>query len=70
MSIHQFSRRHIGIRKKDIKRMLKVVKADSVDNLIEETLPNQIFLASELNLPPALTESRFADHMRSIAKKK
>ncbi len=69
MSIHQFSRRHIGIRKKDIKRMLKVVKADSVDNLIEETLPNQIFLASELNLPPALTESRFADHMRSIAKK-
>jgi len=69
MSIHRFSRRHIGIRENDIEKMLKVVKADSLNNLIEETLPNQIFLESELNLPPALTESRFADHMRSIAKK-
>ena len=69
MSIHRFSRRHIGIRENDIEKMLKVVKADSLNNLIEETLPDQIFLESELNLPPALTESRFADHMRSIAKK-
>ena len=52
MSVHQFSRRHIGIREKDIERMLQVVKADSLNNLIEETLPNQIFLESELNLPP------------------
>ena len=44
MKINNFSDRHIGPRDNDIKEMLKVVKADSLSQLIDETIPKQIHL--------------------------
>ena len=50
MNTESFLIRHIGPRDEDIKKMLKVVKANSLDELIDETLPNNIKLNQSLNL--------------------
>ena len=69
MSIDKFSDRHIGPRGNDIKEMLSVVNASSIEQLINETIPAQIHLGREMNLPDALSESRFVEHMKGIALK-
>ena len=69
MSTYKFSDRHIGLRANDITEMLKVVNASSLNQLIDETIPEKIHLGREMNLPDALSESRFIEHMQAIAKK-
>ena len=69
MSIGKFSDRHIGPRSNDVKEMLSQVNASSIDKLINETIPAQIHLEREMSLPDALSESRFIEHMKDIAKK-
>ena len=44
MNTESFLIRHIGPRDEDIKNMLKVIKAKSLDKLIDQTLPNNIKL--------------------------
>ena len=44
MNTESFLIRHIGPRDEDIKKMLKTIKAKSLDQLIDETLPNDIKL--------------------------
>ena len=50
MSIDKFSDRHIGPRENDIKQMLSVVNASSIEQLINETIPAQIHLENDMNL--------------------
>ena len=69
MSIGKFSDRHIGPRSNDVKEMLSQVNASSIEQLINETIPAQIHLDREMSLPEALSESRFIEHMKSIAQK-
>src|SRR5688572_26553353 len=64
-----FSERHIGISKQDLPAMLKKIGVNSIDRLIEETVPASIRLNRELNLPEALTEYQFLKELRSIAAK-
>ncbi len=69
MSIDKFSDRHIGPRGNDIKQMLAVVNASSVEQLINETIPSKIHLKKAMNLPEALSESHFIEHMKDLARK-
>ena len=69
MSTYKFSDRHIGPRANDITEMLKVVNTLSLNQLIDETIPEKIHLAREMNLPEALSESRFVEHMQALARK-
>ena len=69
MSIGKFSDRHIGPRSNDFKEMLSQVNASSIEQLINETIPAQIHLDREMSLPEALSESRFIEHMKSMAQK-
>ena len=69
MSIGKFSDRHIGPRSNDVKEMLSQVNASSIEQLINETIPEQIHLEREMSLPDALSESRFIEHMKGIAQK-
>ena len=69
MSIDKFSDRHIGPRGNDIKEMLSAVNVSTTQQLIDETIPKKIHLKTAMNLPEALSESRFAEHMKGIAKK-
>ena len=55
MSTYKFSDRHIGPRANDITEMLKVVNASSLNQLIDETIPEKIHLGREMNLSPCFT---------------
>ena len=67
--MNNFSERHNGIVKEDLKKMLTDIGVQSLDELIEQTIPSSIRLENELDLPKALSESRFLEHMYSLAKK-
>ena len=69
MNIDNFTDRHVGPRGNDVKEMLSLVNASSVEQLINETIPAQIHLGREMNLPDALSESRFIEHMKGVAQK-
>ena len=64
-----FASRHIGITKNDLSHMLETVGADSVEQLIFETLPEGIRLENPLELEPAMSEHKFLAHMQELSEK-
>ncbi|WP_309640208.1 aminomethyl-transferring glycine dehydrogenase [Flavobacterium sp.] len=69
MKTDSFALRHIGPRETDIPHMLKTIGVDSIEQLIYETLPNDIRLKAPLNLDPAMTEYEFANHIQQLGNK-
>ncbi len=69
MKTDAFAYRHIGPREEDLNEMLKVVGADSLKQLISETIPEDIMLDSDLDLAEAMTENEFLNHIRELARK-
>ena len=67
MNTESFLIRHIGPRDEDIKKMLKVIKANSLDQLIDETLPNDIKLKEPMKLDNPLSESEYLMHLKKIS---
>ena len=67
MNTESFLIRHIGPRDEDIKRMLKVIKANSLNQLIDETLPNDIKLKKPIELDNPLSESEYLMHLKKIS---
>ncbi|MES2397771.1 MAG: aminomethyl-transferring glycine dehydrogenase [Bacteroidota bacterium] len=65
----KFVNRHNGPRENDVKAMLKRIGANSVDELIAQTIPAAIRLKKPLNLPTGLTEYNYHKHLRVIASK-
>ena len=63
----KFEDRHIGPNAHQVEAMLKVIKAKSVDDLIDETVPAGIRLKKPLNLPKAKSEYEFLQDFRLIA---
>jgi len=64
-----FVSRHNGPRENDVKIMLNKIGANSVDELIAQTIPDAIRLKKPLNLPTGLTEYNYHKHLRVIASK-
>lgn len=69
MAKEQFITRHIGPRPEDVAEMLKVIGVKSVDELIEQTVPESIRLKEVLDLPVPLSEDEFLTHIRMVAAK-
>jgi len=69
MKLYNFSDRHIGPRDSDFQLMIDKIGVKSINELIEETIPSQIMLNREMDLPEALSEIRFSEHMKSLAQK-
>ncbi|KZE78703.1 aminomethyl-transferring glycine dehydrogenase [Myroides marinus] len=69
MKTNAFALRHIGPRPEDMAEMLKTVKADSIEQLINETFPDAIRLKEDLNLAPAMTEYEYLSHIQSLGNK-
>jgi glycine dehydrogenase len=65
----RFSNRHNGPDSADIAEMLKTIGADTLDQLIEETIPDSIRHEKPLALPVAETEQEFLDRLSRIAEK-
>ena len=61
--------RHIGISENDEAQMLRTIGANSLDELIAQTIPSNIRLAESLELPDPLTERQFAEHITELASK-
>lgn len=65
----KFEERHIAPNKQDVPEMLKTIGVNSIDQLIDETVPTKIRLKSPLSLPPALTETGYLQRLKQIASK-
>ena len=64
-----FATRHIGIRKADIPGMLQRIGADSLEQLIKETIPQDIRINEEIDLKPAISEHQFLEDIGQLARK-
>ena len=69
MKTDAFALRHIGPRENDLQHMLKTIGAETLDQLILETIPEDIRLKSPLNLDPAMTEYEFLNHITALGNK-
>lgn len=69
MNTLDFSIRHIGISEKDQQEMLERVGVKSLNELIEQTIPSNIHLPKELNLPSPLTERELIEHISELGSK-
>ncbi|MDM9632303.1 aminomethyl-transferring glycine dehydrogenase [Robiginitalea aurantiaca] len=67
MKTDQFASRHLGIRTRDLPLMLDTIGVESLDTLIDETVPDDIRLKSPMNLDAPLTEFEFLEHIRELA---
>src|SRR5689334_19843007 len=64
-----FSRRHIGPNEAETTEMLEAVGFDNLDALIDATVPKNIRLDRELNLPEAKSETEALAELRALSKK-
>tara|TARA_B100001093_G_scaffold389257_1_gene375460 strand:+ start:11014 stop:13896 length:2883 start_codon:yes stop_codon:yes gene_type:complete len=69
MDTNSFLLRHIGPKKEDIQGMLDTIGLNSIDELIEQTIPSSIRLKEELHLGDALSEQEFLTHIKELAQK-
>ena len=67
MRTDSFALRHIGPDESELKDMLSTVGVPTLDQLIYETLPDDIKLKSPLDLPAALSENEYAEHIGELA---
>ena len=64
-----FVGRHIGPQESDIAAMLKFLGLSSLDQLVDQTLPQSIRTSRKLNLGPGCDEAQALEDLRSIAGK-
>ncbi|PMB19518.1 aminomethyl-transferring glycine dehydrogenase subunit GcvPA, partial [Fischerella thermalis] len=67
--LSDFKQRHIGPNADDIQQMLDVLGVSSLDDLINQTVPQSIRLPRALNLPKALSEYAALAKLKEIALK-
>lgn len=68
-SQESFESRHQGKNQQEISEMLQTIGVDSVETLINQTVPAQIRLPKPLNLPNALSEAQFLAEFKQLAEK-
>src|ERR1700736_36770 len=64
-----FARRHIGPNENETTEMLRSLGFENLDALIDATVPKNIRLDRELNLPEAKSENEALAELRAISKK-
>jgi glycine dehydrogenase len=62
-----FASRHLGPRAGDLATMLEVIGVESVEQLIDETVPSAIRVDRPLDLPAARTEGEAIDALAALA---
>ncbi len=69
MQTDSFVLRHIGPSEDQVQEMLKTIGVKSLNELIFNTIPDDIRLKSTLNLPEAMSENEFASHIQTLGNK-
>ncbi|MCW5908999.1 MAG: aminomethyl-transferring glycine dehydrogenase [Chitinophagales bacterium] len=68
-STDHFVNRHIGIDETSLHQMLKAVGVNSIDELIDQTIPSAIRRKEKLNLPDAQSEYNYLKELKKKASK-
>jgi glycine dehydrogenase len=69
MNSDNFLKRHLGPGEHDLDKMLKVIGINSINQLIDETIPASIRLSGDLDLPDGMSEHEYLSHIRELGKK-
>ena len=69
MNTNLFQNRHIGPNIEEQEKMLSTIKAASLDQLIYQTVPDDIRLENELDLDPAMSEYEYLAHIKELSEK-
>jgi glycine dehydrogenase len=67
MQQDEFSLRHIGPSESDIKKMLSSLDVESIEELLTQTIPQEIRLNSPLSLPKGISENKFLNELRALS---
>ena len=65
----EFQRRHNGPNAADTKTMLQGIGVNSLDDLVDKTVPSGIRLAEELTTPAAISEFEYLNELKAVAAK-
>ena len=68
MDTNAFALRHIGPREDDQKLMLNAIGVETIEQLISETIPNDIRLKDDLDLESAMSEFEYSSHINELSK--
>jgi glycine dehydrogenase len=69
MITNNFSRRHNGPFGDEVKQMLARIGADSIETLIDQTVPRSIRTDKPLDLPEGMNEYQYLQHLKAIGAK-
>lgn len=69
MNTDSFALRHIGPRPSELSEMLKSVGAESMEQLIYETVPDDIRLKKDIALDSAMSEQEYLEHITELSTK-
>jgi glycine dehydrogenase len=64
---HEFTQRHIGPDTQETREMLDTIGIDSIDELINKTVPTAIRLPKPLNLPAAVSEAEYLRQIKNVS---
>ena len=67
--MRKFSDRHIGISEVDEKSMKDFLGVESLEQLIQETIPDEIRTKEKLKLDNAISESQYSSHVYQLSQK-
>ncbi|MTB49611.1 aminomethyl-transferring glycine dehydrogenase [Lewinella sp. W8] len=65
----QFIDRHIGPDARETETMLKAIGVSSLDELMDQTVPEKIRVREALDVAPAISEYYYLQHLKIIAKR-
>ena len=63
----EFQQRHIGPDENQTREMLQVIGVNSLEDLINRTVPPNIRMQGELELPPAMSEYEYLNHIKEVS---
>jgi glycine dehydrogenase len=69
MAFDSFVARHLGPRDEEVNQMLSRIGCRTLDELIEMTVPENIRLNRQLNIPESISEKEFLEHIWEIAQR-
>ncbi|PSK90702.1 aminomethyl-transferring glycine dehydrogenase [Taibaiella chishuiensis] len=64
---HEFLQRHVGPDEQETREMLDTIGIDSLDELIDKTVPKAIRLPRPLELPAAVSEAEYLRQLKNIS---
>lgn len=69
IKVESFAHRHIGPNEAEKDAMLETIGVSSLEQLIDETVPENIRMKDGLNLPEPMTEQQFMTYIKGLASK-